>query len=83
MAKIKNWDKVKDTNNEQVWVNSKKTFRVVVAKGNSSFTSWLEKNLGRIASDESYIRNAYFEIPVFATREQATNGAIKYMRSHK
>lgn len=76
MVKTKNWKKIKDRTNEEVWSNG--TYRVVSAKGDKSWVVWYEKNKGKIASDESFISNSY--IGVVRTKEEARKIALKYMR---
>lgn len=79
--KIRNWDKVKDTNDEQVWVSKIFKLRVVVAKGDKAYTSWFEKNIGKVSSDRAYIENAY--IIGNTTRDIASSMAISFMKAGK
>lgn len=83
MSKIKNWEKVSDRPEEIVWVNQQRNLRVVAAKGARAWQSWYERNIGKVASDESYIRNAYITEGVyFPNKETAVNMAVNYMRRH-
>lgn len=77
MGKIKGWDKISDTSNQEVWSNG--STRVVVAKGKYMWTVWYEKNIGKIGSDQAFIRNAYLGIQ--PTKDDARKLAVSYMKN--
>lgn len=71
------WKKIKETGNEIVWVNEKKIMRVVASKGDKSWSSWYENNVGKVASNESFISNAW--IAQGKTKSEAITKAEEFM----
>lgn len=82
MAIIKNWKKKKDSSNETVWINEKTNRRVVVTKGQYSYQAWVEKNIGRVASDNAFLKNSYLTSSSSTTKEEAIKIAVTYMKRY-
>lgn len=77
---IENWKLIKNKPQEKVWANQKLNRRIISAKGDKSWQVFIEKNEGKIASDDSYLPNA--TISALLSKEDAIKKAKEYMRSH-
>ena len=77
----RSWSKLRESNQEAVWVNPGLNRRVVVAKGDKAWQVWKEKNEGRVASDKSFLSNSFLGAQL--NRKEATSKAQKFMRKNK
>ena len=76
MTKTKNYKKVTDTYRLEVWSND--LHRVVSAKGNQSWQVWVEKDIGRIGSDDAHISNS--SLGGLLSKDKAREVALAYMK---
>ena len=79
MVRIRGWKKVQDRKYVKIWVNDSIDLRLIVRKGSKSWQAWYEKNVGKPASDESYIPNAF--ITALVDRDTAISKATQFMKS--
>lgn len=77
---MNNWKLIRSNNNEQVWVNKELALRLVSAKGDKDWQVYYEKDIGKIASEESFISDAF--VGTNLTKKEAIEVAKKYMREH-
>lgn len=75
------WKKSSEKASEIVWINEGKNLRVVVGKGDKSWSVWYEKNIGRIGSDASYMSNAWIAT-LLDTRQEAVQKAKAWMEKN-
>jgi hypothetical protein len=74
---MNNWKLIRSNINEQVWVNKKLGLRLISAKGDKDWQVFYEKDIGKIASEESFISDAF--IGNNLTKKEALKVAKKYM----